>query len=126
MMKQKGFTLIELLVVVTIIGILAAAAIPKLMTAMDKAKVGRCKSDMATTRGAAQMYNMDKGAWPASTATMVTEYLPAVPKPPAGGTLTFTSGAGDAFTLTCGVKTNCNAYFENTVGEMKTEGTACP
>ncbi|MBI4179901.1 prepilin-type N-terminal cleavage/methylation domain-containing protein [bacterium] len=127
--KEKGFTLIELLVVVTIIGILAAAAIPKLMAAMDKARLGRCKSDAAAVRGAAQMYNMDKGNWPTGLSAMATEYLPVSPPP---GPTTEAMGwavasAGGDYTITCrGTGAGCYVYFQASTGVMNTGGTSCP
>ena len=49
---QKGFTLIELLVVIAIIGILAAAAVPQILSAICDSRGTAAQSEIATIRTA--------------------------------------------------------------------------
>ncbi|MFH1675722.1 MAG: prepilin-type N-terminal cleavage/methylation domain-containing protein [bacterium] len=62
---QRGFTLIELLVVITIIGILAAIALPNYIKAKDKAKEAEVKANCHTLQIALERYATDhSGAYP--------------------------------------------------------------
>ena len=75
-MNKKGFTLIELLIVIAIIGIIAAIAIPNLLTALQKGKQKATMGDMK------------------SIGTAVESYMTDLYMAPGGGTATTVGGLG--------------------------------
>ncbi len=60
----RGFTLIELLVVITIIGILAAIALPNYIRAKEKAKEVEVKANLHTIQIALERYATDNNEYP--------------------------------------------------------------
>ena len=81
--RQDGFTLLELLVVMTIIGILAAIAVPSLRDAPKRAKEATLRADLFTFRSVIDQYKGDKGEYPATLDVLVKDaYMRRIPLDP--------------------------------------------
>ena len=81
--NDSGFTLLELLVVMTIIGILAAIAVPALRDSPQRAREATLKEDLFTLRSVIDQYHGDKGSYPPDLATLVSAgYIRKVPIDP--------------------------------------------
>jgi general secretion pathway protein G len=78
-----GWTLIELLIVISIIMILASFALVQYRNSVTSAKEAALKSDLFFMRDAIDQYYADKGKYPDSLQTLVTDnYIRAIPKDP--------------------------------------------
>jgi type II secretion system protein G len=71
--RREGFSLIELLIVVAIIGIIAAVAIPNLLSAMHKARQKRTMSDMKALGSAIESVSTDCVAYPPTDGDLGTD-----------------------------------------------------
>lgn len=79
---QHGFTLIEILVVITILAILGALVVPKIMDRPNDARVVAAKSDIGNIVQALKLYKLDNGSYPTTE-----QGLKALVQKPAVGTV---------------------------------------
>lgn len=81
--SRSGFTLIELLVVLSIVALLLTIATPRYFTSIDRAQEATLRQDLNVMREAIDKFYSDKGQYPDSLETLVTErYINKVPVDP--------------------------------------------
>src|SRR3954469_6037338 len=106
---RKGFTLIELLIVVTIIGILAAIAIPKFANTKSKAFVVAMKPDLRNLVTAEEAFFADSTRYTATITELKYQHSlgTAIPTITAGPGYWFATNSHTQLTGTvCGIGIN--------------------
>ena len=80
---RRGFTLIELMVVMSLIVILASVGLALYSNSVIRAKESVLKEDLFRMRDAIDQYYADKGEYPATLDSLVSEkYLRTIPVDP--------------------------------------------
>src|SRR5215469_15243632 len=113
----RGLTLIDLMVVVSIIGVVAAMAIPLYANAEARDRIEKAQADLEMLATAVMTYKAHMGTLPATLTALTTTatnrlnwsagpFMPLVPRPPSGGTpawsatYTYTSSPAGTFSIT--------------------------
>ncbi len=64
--RARGFTLIEIMVVIVILGVLAAIAVPRIMSKPDEARVKAAQTEIAQLLQALDLYRLDNQRYPST------------------------------------------------------------
>lgn len=81
--KNNGFTFVELMAVMVIIATIIAIVMPRYFDGLERTKETALKQNLKEMREAIDHYHADKGEYPASLQTLVSErYLRFIPEDP--------------------------------------------
>ena len=91
---RRAFTLVEMLLVVTIIGILAALVIPKIVGRSEQARATAAHADLSSIKTALDAFEVDNGFYPKGLGDLIQApgnaknwhgpYLEKIPQDPWG------------------------------------------
>ncbi len=92
---KRGFTLIELLVVITILAVLAGAAMPYVQSYVEEARLAKAKTDLEEIARALMVYETREGEYTFADVSVLTgRYLNKAPIDPWGKAYAVSTEAG--------------------------------
>ncbi|MGD0253343.1 MAG: type II secretion system major pseudopilin GspG [Verrucomicrobiota bacterium] len=121
--RRRAFTLVEMLLVITIIGILAALVVPKMVGRSEQARQAAAHADISSIKTALDAFEVDNGYYPKSLQDLFQQpsnaknwhgpYLDNVPQDPWGNPYVYTYPG----------RHNANSYDLMSVGPDGKAGT---
>ncbi len=123
-MLRKGFTYLELMISISIIAILASAALYMYTNAQSDSRDSRRKSDLAQIQLALEAYKADYNTYPESSLTGLTyyNYIEKIPTDPGSFSYSYV-GMNTESGLNTSCTTDCQTY--RLMARVEQNGTTC-